>query len=268
MPASNNPAGRLADVLDALRRQPPKDATIAALKAILGSGSNAEFAAAFGQLQMLPERIERALYTYADPEHEDINFMLGWRPRVDAALATAWNLQVPLQNVTNQYTDEDVARLRFCSSVLSRAKLEARVTEEQLHQLAQQVDELHMEVVEATAVPLELRTFLLEQLDRVRIALREYRIRGAEALRDVIERVVGSCVVRADITSTDDEESASFLLKLRKIVVGVGIVAGAIGSTLALPPAFEAAIASTESVISTVGDQPAEDCTADLPKDQ
>lgn len=218
MPVPNNPATRLAIVLENLRRQRATGPVKASFMNVLDCHEDGEFFRAFGQLLELPAQIDTAVRRYADPEHDDLDLLLRWRGPIENALLTACALTSATNTVLAAYSDDDVRSLKHCGSLLSRSAAELRIDEESLYNLRDRVDQLHDEVVAAANIPVDLRSFILDQLHRIRRALSEFQLRGPAALAEATELVAGAVISHRHLISDDNQESQTFIQKLISIV--------------------------------------------------
>ncbi|MEU3015616.1 hypothetical protein [Nocardia asteroides] len=218
MPVPNNPATRLANILQNLLSQSSNKAIGRSLRNVFGDPADAQFYVMLGELHALPAEVDRLVRVHADTEHHEVEDLLSWRAQVDAALSAAQNLGNPTHAVVNYIKSEDIKSLKFCGSVLSAANVEGRVDETVLAELRTQVDELYNEVQADSKIPADLRTFICNQLDRIRRALREFTIRGPQALNDALNEVAGAVVRNGNLVSDANEDSQSTWEKFRRVI--------------------------------------------------
>ncbi|MEW1738816.1 hypothetical protein AB0346_22975 [Nocardia beijingensis] len=218
MPIPNNPATRLAVIMENLRSQAANQSIRESFMNILNCHDEVEFFRAFGYLQRLPETIETAVQQYVDPEHYELDQLLAWRGPIEDALLNACSLNSATSNVTNKYQPSDIAVLKHCGYALSAAGVERRVDQETFDQLRSLIQALEDELMASEGVPNDLKDFILEQLDRIRRALRDFNLRGPEALNEILEQVTGSVIANRDVVIDANEESQSVIAKLGDII--------------------------------------------------
>lgn len=220
VPPTNNPATRLATILTNLRGQlPGTTPTRQALMNVLGCTDEATFFPAYGRLLQLPAQIDTAVKEHVDLEHHDLADLMVWQPHVQAAFLQTLSLTGRIDAVLQHYDDNDIRALRICGSLLSASgAAELPVDPAVLEELRQRVQELHDDVLETPEVPEDLKRFILNQLDEIRKALREFQISGTAAIEEVLERVTGAVVVNRDLLTDDNEKSQSFIQRLGEIL--------------------------------------------------
>lgn len=217
----NNPADRLATIMSILRTQDANQQVKVSFLNVLGFPASERpetFFRAFGQLQELPSVVEVAVRAHAHPDHHDLDLYLSWLGPITSALQQGQGLNGKTLEVLSAYGDDDVRALRFCGSLLSAAGHEERVDQGLIDELQQKVDFLENEVTAADSLPSDLKSFILDQLDCIRYALREFNIRGPHAMADVLERIVGAASAHSDLGGDANDESQSFLQKFGQVI--------------------------------------------------
>jgi hypothetical protein len=105
-------------------------------------------------------------------------------------------LKQPLLNGTN------IVILGFCEEKLAEYHLESKIEEEQLKELLDDVNSLY-EQVKASSLHEKLKILILEQLEHIRRAIHEYRIRGVERLEEEMITIVGAYVLNKDLIENE-----------------------------------------------------------------
>jgi hypothetical protein len=260
MPPAPNSATRLARFLNRLLEVERNVITKQALIQILDVAGDAELAREFGFILALPDQVAREIERFADPEHEDVSVLLQWEAPVKRALDQCWAFTSSVQGPQSHFSKADIVALQACSPILSRAQLEPRIEQEALDDLRQSVDELYEEIVDATALPPKLLSFLLDQLDLIRRALREYAIRGAQALNEALDQSVGAYLRHARSGDLEPApEAGSPLGRFKSILVQIAAVTGVFTGILALPGQAQEAL---EVIQEWVGDTPTSETSA------
>ncbi|MET7773639.1 hypothetical protein [Nocardia sp. NPDC005366] len=274
VPPANNPAARLAVIMRRLHAEEPTQTAKEALTHVLDCASDAELGPALGALHALPAQVVEAVNLHADPEHDDLNLFLKWQSGIAAALNQTWALTSAVQKVQAKYTSEDLSHLDYCSGLLSRARIERQIDARTLDELRNLIQSLEKDLMDIEDIPADLKSFIIDQLDIIRTAIREYRIGGPLAFEHAFDRVVGACLRRSELVNDANEASQSSLGKFREILgaveslaktttVSAGAAMAVIGAILAghhavenwqSPPALEHSIKKADSKPPQSGD--------------
>ena len=152
----------------------------------------------YGILHDLPVIIERDLRCREDI---DLDLFLEWKPSVEAALRQ--NLNNSAETASKHVTSATLLSLRHCSSMLGGGR---GVAPEKLQELENSVTELRSQVIEDDEMNIRVRGFIGGRLDEILEALQEYRLRGDEALRDVLDSCIGKCCTSPEVASKIGEK--------------------------------------------------------------
>jgi hypothetical protein len=96
--------------------------------------------------------------------------------------------------------------LGFCEEKLAEYHGEPKIEEEQLKVLLDDVNALYEDVLASSSLHEKLKSLVLEQLEHIRRAIHEYRIRGAERLREELVTLVGSYVLNKDLIEQEGDK--------------------------------------------------------------
>jgi hypothetical protein len=94
-------------------------------------------------------------------------------------------------------TDTHMVILGFCEEKLAEYHLEPKIEEEQIKNILDEINNLYEEV-RASSLHENLKRIILEQLEHIRRAIHEYRIRGAERLREELVTIIGNYVLNRE----------------------------------------------------------------------
>lgn len=114
-------------------------------------------------------------------------------------------LQNNWRDVLAQYTPDVVSSLEIFAQVLPQT--DAVVPWGDLTEFAAQLRAFRESIRQGT-LPENVKTFLLQQLDRIERALREYPIRGEAAFRDAADDIAGAWVSQPSEVQTNREAQA------------------------------------------------------------
>ncbi|MBY6389543.1 hypothetical protein HG717_37390 [Rhodococcus erythropolis] len=240
-PLPNNTAARLATVLEQIRSTPERTETKALLTSIFGTGTDADFAEALSYFCQMPGEIERQVRAL-DEEEFDVEFFLQWVPPVNAAFTRLWSLTSPINSFQQAYSPTDIMNLRACSQTLHREKSEPRIAQSQIDDLRQQVQELIDALHASTDLPAELKICLIEQLDKVLMALRQYSIRGPRGLNAAVDTATGAAVRACSNHPPHTPEAKRWVQRFGTVLNNVAAVIVIAGGALAIPVQAESAL--------------------------
>lgn len=123
-------------------------------------------------------------------------------------MAELWNFAAAIENAKRHITGADVRTLEACSRRLAQGGLEPAVDPGRIESLQQQANELIEGILGAEEIPVELRKFMFGHLEAVLRALREFRLRGPDALAEEFDLAFGSYRVQDMAQYRDQTEEA------------------------------------------------------------
>ncbi|WP_063065715.1 hypothetical protein [Nocardia violaceofusca] len=220
---SNNPAQRLADLLDQLRKVEQGAPLKQSLEIVFGASNDTEFIQSFGYFVALPAKIEPLVTAAADKDHDDLQWLLSWKPKVDGVIGRMWSLTSTTQGVTQFYGDPEISVLRACSGLLSRAGVEPRVDNDKLVELNESITTLYSDLLADTEVPSPLKEFILEQLSRIQSAIRLCVVRGPKALEEAVETSIGAVAIKGPqmVVNNPTPKTRGFMDRFRAVLAAV-----------------------------------------------
>lgn len=168
------------------------------------------------QLRMLIDQAQREISDIGDG---DPSAYLKPFPRINDLTKPSLLTTSNYATFLNVVSDGDMGLLELASQRLSSLRRERVVPLEEMQELLADVNVLFDEV-ESSSLPAVLKLFILRQLERIRRAIQEFRIRGPERLDEVLRDIMGDLVLNADqMRETQGEAEAQELNKLWQIVV-------------------------------------------------
>lgn len=240
-PLPNNTAARLATVLEQIRSANEHTTTKALMAVIFETETDAAFAEELGFFCQMPGEIERQVRAL-DEEEIDIEFFLQWVDPVNTAITRLWAFNAPIHSVQQAYSPTDIMNLRACSQTLHREKSEPRIAQSQIDDLRQQVEELIDALHTSTDLPPELKICLIEQLDKVLMALRHYSIRGPRGLNAAVDTATGAAVRACSNHPPHTPEAKKWVQRFGTVLNNVAAVIVIAGGALAIPVQAESAL--------------------------
>ena len=198
--AGNNPAGRLYDLLKSAKDLPDNHPTLDAWgKILFEKGANKKTSVVLARIGMVMRLPAETLEVLEEVPGIDAALHLGWVPAVEDAFCRM-RLDATINHFTHRIDDATLVRLHAADHALSQYSPEPSLTPDHLTRLNTKIDELREEIETGDGLPREVRTFLLEQLLGIQLAVETYRIRGARGLRDAVNRAVGALTTEEQVT--------------------------------------------------------------------
>ena len=142
----------------------------------------------------------------------------------------------------------DFRGLEFAADTLSRSPVEETIPASTLKDFLHEVDEFYEEVL-SSDIHWEAKYFILDRLDEIRLALREYYITGVKGLRNCIGKTIGLMFVNSHLLESDDDSPKAkarnklwdFVTRLSGIAdLGIKVIQVAEKARPAIKPLFNA----------------------------
>ena len=204
MASPDNPAGRLYEIQDRACSFAQPNRPIKEVWAQVLGGYPADNGSLYYPLSQLIQLTQNAKKSVQQLTDVDQTLYLKPFENIERAFATT-NLDQPWSEFKDRVDDATMIALRFVSDALSRMGTEDVIDPEVLSDLQSDVGSL-LEKVLQSDLPDELKTVLIESLEDIRGAILEYRIRGADGLRRVLESSVGAVLRQREQTQRIHEE--------------------------------------------------------------
>jgi hypothetical protein len=195
MPAEDNPAGRLYEILDEARKRGDQLHTRQVWGSVLhvNPANNSELLPAPARLMMLVKEARQSVQ-----ELEEINHELYLKPfeQIERAFQHV-NLEESWQRFKSQLDDPTMVALAFCADTLSREGGEIQIDSEKLQKFQEEVNSLLEDIIQSD-INQELKDFIIRGLEEIRRAIFEYRLGGSEGLRKALEMNLGGMFFNAE----------------------------------------------------------------------
>jgi hypothetical protein len=217
-----NPAGRLLDILTEGKRLNLGTPALSGWARTFGlevNGRNNEISldveketvSRLIQLQQLVAETEQKILSIDGINH---TLYLSPFPRIKNVVRfSAFNS--PFNNLLAPVSDSDLIILAFCSEKLSEQHSERVIDEKDLQELLSEINTLFDEV-NASDAPDPLKKFILRQLENIRRAIQEYRIRGTERLQEALEHLVGAVDLHAELVKSAPK--SEYFEKFKRVI--------------------------------------------------
>jgi hypothetical protein len=205
---ASNPAARLFSLINEASRSPvrPNRITRQAWAQVLGADPNSsEFLLRFVGLTELLDKTKQQIMQLNIGTTEISQLEVLRKALNPGFLDTAWD-----QNV-KRFSPTATVYLSTCADILGKFMPEREIPGETLKELQQELEELQHRILESEHET-ALKTFLLRQIEKARVAIFQYRLHGIKPLEDAVESVLGAMLVPpGDIETKEARETEDFI---------------------------------------------------------
>jgi hypothetical protein len=195
MPKSNNPVGRLYEILHALQKTATNqnERLDAIIKRVfkIEVGDPSQLLEIYLELLNLTKESEEEIRKLPEASHE---LHLRAIRKIENAFITQ-SLHSNWASFSQSLDPATMTGLEHTADNLSYLGEQA-VPTENLESLQKEISEL-LELVTITEMNEKLKAFLVEHLEKIQQAVRYYRIKGAKGLKDALERIMGAVIIYA-----------------------------------------------------------------------
>ncbi len=130
-------------------------------------------------------------------------------PRIKR-FAQPWDLRGQWDEYKKHFiTDADLKTLEFCSGVLSHACSEGVMPQQDLDRVAELLEAVYKEVSESD-LHVDLKALILDELEHIRRAIHEYRLRGVGGLKVAAKRAFATIVLNEELRTSKKKETSRF----------------------------------------------------------
>jgi len=196
MVKTNNAAGRLYQVLARARAQPKPESTSKVWASVFGLGEDDVIGVyhCLIVMQGVLDEVERELVSIPELNTE---LYLSCVPQIQKVI-TPIQLNATWTHYGEHLSESVMTTLAFCADKLAEFASEVPIEPDELNGLQADVDSLFERVERSSLDPL-LKEIVLDFLEAIRRAVVEYRLRGARALREVLEATIGAFYTNWDV---------------------------------------------------------------------
>ncbi len=209
-----NPAGRLHKILVLAKAQHDNKKVRDVWSYVLEVESDdAAITKAVVELYSLTHQIQSLIKMKEGLNHE---LYLNSFNNIERALIPL-NLTSGWSSVKVHLSEEALTRLQFCAEELSRFYAEDSLSEDELKNIIEKIEEL-FESVYSSTLPDALRLALLEEVERLRNAITMYKIKGAKGLKDALQSTIGAVVANQEELRTTGDDNRDVIKKLGELI--------------------------------------------------
>lgn len=207
----NNQAGRLHKLLTLATNQQDNIATLHAWANVFGIEQQ-DKSSIFKMLILLQEASNDIKHKISNMEGVNSNLLLSQHANIEQVVMAS-NLDAGWSNYKPYLNLAVMLNLAHCAEALSRYD-EKPIDEDELKNLDTDIAELFNKVADGTIDP-TLRDIILGLLEAIRRSIAEYKIRGANGLRDELAYFIGKVVQNNDLMKNNSGlEEVSSLWKI------------------------------------------------------
>ena len=217
MVKANNPAGRLYDVLSNAKKHPPTQSEPS--RKIWSSvlGANPDSTLLIKRLVQLMEELDDTIARLKKQE----NFTLALHEPQLRAIRHALSpthLNAHWEHVVQQLSDSSMISLASAADWLAHHDPDGEINANELSALQREIEELVEEIL-GSELDATFREFVLDQLEKIRSAILEYRLRGPAALREALESTTGAILLNRSLIEKEAAKEEGTILKRFERVV-------------------------------------------------
>ena len=222
---TDNPAGRLHELLTRFQRNASQQAVYTAWAAVLGIRADdfPELLPAVARVVDLPTKIEAEI-DRIDPDEFDRDAVMRWHGHAVSLLGPTLFGNENSGQVVPRITEGWLTSLENCSFVLHRYRQQIVISGGDIQRIRSLIEELRAAVEEELGADRELRDFLLHHAMIMMRALNDYQVVGTAALEDALDQTVGAVQRRGREFESKGYTRREAWKKLGTVLAGVLLV--------------------------------------------
>jgi hypothetical protein len=202
----DNPAGRLYAILDEARKHPKNERAFDAWKRVLEVDDDFDVYRGIFHVRELVQEVKNLV------DRLEVNkpLYLSRFERIERAVPGR-NLETSWQGCADLLDEATMLSLAHLAELLSGHVAEQPIEKEELKGLEQDLDALFDKVDEGNLSP-QLKEIILRQIEALLRSIREYRIRGAEGMKEALVHSYGTIIMNLGLfkKEKDSEEAQRF----------------------------------------------------------
>ncbi len=210
-----NPAGRLHEILTQLKGSSANSKLKNIWADVLGIDKNDEMKVVRQVIEVYRLTLEVEKLIKLKPEINHELYLASFD--IMENITSPTNFHKLWHEVSGQFETDVLTRLEFCSYELSRFYEEERVSEEEILEISEMVESLFEELNNSSIDDVS-KLLLLEEIERIRHALANYRIKGAKGVKEALQATLGSVMVNKEQLKPLAKNSPETLDRLVKLL--------------------------------------------------
>lgn len=267
---SDNPAGRLHELITLFRRNASTSTIPQAWAAALGIRdlNSPDLLRRLAHVFRLPAEIQAEL-DQVDEDEFDSDLALRWQATIPQGLGPALFTGQQSAQLVPKFDDASLSSLEHCSYVLHRYRRQRVLSDSELDRIRKAIVELEAEVRSQPGLDASLRDFLLYHAGAMARALEDLAVRGPAALEEALDQAMGAAYRRVDLTA--DKDSPGVWAKFGNLIVVVAAVLQIATSSFVLPGQIRQELEGpppAQPVVVRVVEEPVQGPTPSAPNGQ
>ena len=211
----SNPAGRLHTILKNFENQHDsatmRDIWSEALE--VPSDDNASLSKAVIEVYSLSQEVKKLIKLR---EGDGCDIYLASFEKIEAIVLPI-NLNAQWHNYKKYLNSEVLTRLQFCAHYLSRFYKEESISNDEISDIKEKVEELY-ELIEKSTLSEEIKLILLEEMVRIKTAISYYKIKGAKGIKESLQATVGAIFANQDSLKSESDNNSEVLNRIGDLI--------------------------------------------------
>ena len=204
-PKNDNVAGRLWNILTAAQKL-TGGTTHQQLAKAFQLASPSDTALIVRTLVAAAEGVDKIEWRIRRIPGKDYDLYLHSLPHIKEGFIAATSNRDFNQWKTAYMKAEHIGPLMYCAQLISEFYPEEEINQDELQQFLKRVDALYESVLASHLEP-NIKLLILDQLQNIRQAIHEYRIKGVYILSEALERATGAIALhKAEIQEAVEQE--------------------------------------------------------------
>lgn len=209
----NNPANRLYEILIDLKSANPNSATSTVLADCFNIENNPKkLMHAIVQFHELVKEVSE----YAAKTNLPAGPLTRYIPQIESAVAYT-NLDASWASYKDRITPECLVTLEMIAQIDSVIQ-DNKIPLDELKELEESIQLLFEQIESEFGLDKEFKFFVLNQLEKIRRAISEYRISGASGFGRYLDSLIVELIKNKDITNKVENSSSETIGNFKKII--------------------------------------------------
>jgi hypothetical protein len=233
---ADNPAGRLYLILEEAKNASANTPTVQVWAKVFGFAPEDKIKL-FSYIYLINELYRETIEQINSISDINKELYLQHLPNI-ARVVGPTNLDTTWNSYVGSLSDVAMHSLAICSDTLSRLQMEQPIEQSSLDALRQEIEEL-AHTVENSDLDNIIKLVILDQLEAIRKAIWEYKLRGAKGLKEALDSSIMAMVRNHELfkkegTKDEVKRFAKFITKFDSMVSSATKAAELCGKTAKL----------------------------------
>lgn len=233
----DNPAGRLADILEAVRKRSKAENAQTAWQSVFGLPTSDIGPRLTAKIGMTMSLVQQTLDLMEEEHPELTTRMPSWASQVSNAFQVH-NVHGTIDNFNNNISDDTIGNIRLAAALLQKGSNRKLLLNDQLAAMRNSVATVLDEVLAAEDLDADVRSYVARALRKILLSIEEYKLTGALPILNAVEAAVGHAVFdpkyKTFLTETTLGKRMQDALQAASCVVTVAVGMPALVNTVQL----------------------------------